>query len=135
MRAEAGEQHGEAEGFDEIVIGAGVEADDDIDLAAACGEDDEQDFRVVAADGAGQIDTIEVGKAEVQQNDSGLSFRATWMSAAPPVRHQVGRVAVAFETEMEMVPNGGVVFDNQHRRQRDAGPSGSCGRAYVCARC
>ena len=39
MRSEAGEQHGEAERFDEVVIGSGVEADDDIDLAAAGGEE------------------------------------------------------------------------------------------------
>ena len=48
---------------------------------------DEQGFRIVAADRAGQVDTIEVGKAEVQQDDSGSEFRATWMSAAAPVRH------------------------------------------------
>ncbi len=74
MRAEAGEQHGEAEGFDEIVIGAGVEADNDVDLGAACGEDDEQDLGVVVADSAGKLGTIEVGKAEVEQNDSGFGF-------------------------------------------------------------
>ena len=64
----------EAEGFDEIVIGAGVEADDDVDLGAACGEDDEQDLWVVATHSAGKLDAIEVGKAEVEQNDSGLGF-------------------------------------------------------------
>ena len=118
MRAEAGEQHGEAERFDEIVIGAGVEADDDVDLAAACGEDDEQDLRVVAADCASKLDTVEVGKAEVEQNDSGRGFgdvdEGGAAGAAPG-----GRIAVALETEVEMVPNGGVVFDDQHCRERD----------------
>src|SRR6476620_1921411 len=35
-------------------------------------------------------------------------------SAAPG-----GRIAVAFETKMEMVPNSGIVFDNQHCRERE----------------
>ena len=115
---EAGEQHGEAERFDEIVISARVEADDDIDLAAAGGKNDEQDLRIVAADGASQVDTVKVGKAKVQQNDFGRVFMdvdergAT--GAAPG-----GRIAVAFETKMEMVPNSGIVFDNQHCRERE----------------
>jgi hypothetical protein len=122
MRADAGEQHGEAEGFDEIVIGAGVEADDDVDLGAPCGEDDEQDLGVVVAHSAGKLDTIEVGKAEVEQNDSGFGFSDMdegGTAGATPGR----RVAVALETEVEVVPDGGVVFNDQHRgqycRQRD----------------
>ena len=118
MRPEAGEQHGQAERFDEIVISARVEADDDIDLAAAGGKDHEQSFRIVAADGAGQIDTVEVGKAKVQQYNFGRAFmdmdERGGTSAAPG-----GRIAVALETKMEMVPNSGIVFDNQHCRERE----------------
>ena len=44
---------------------------------------------------------------------------------------------MAFETEMEMVPNGGIVFDNQHCRQLEPGPSGSCGEPTwsCCSQC
>src|SRR6476659_1465545 len=113
MRAEAGQQHGEAEGFDEIVIGAGVEADDDVDLGAACGEDDEQDLGVVATHSAGKLDAIEVGKTEIEQNDSGFGFGDVdegGAAGAAPGR----RVAVALKTDVEVVPNGGVVFNDQH---------------------
>jgi hypothetical protein len=113
MRAEAGEQHGEAEGFDEIVIGAGVEADDDVDLGAAGGEDDEQDLGVVAAHSAGKLDAIQIRKAEVEQNDSGFGFGDVdegGAAGAAPGR----RVAVALETQVEVVPDRGVVFDDQH---------------------
>src|SRR6476660_3770851 len=111
MRAEPGEQHGEAEGFDEIVIGPGVEADNDVDFGAACGEDDEQDLGVVVAHSAGKLDTIEVGKAEVEQNDSGLGFGDVdegGAAGAAPGR----RIAVALKTEVEVVPNSGVVFND-----------------------
>ena len=89
-----------------------------IGKAAACGEDDEQDRGVVAAYRAGKLDAIEVGKAEVEQNDSGLGFGDVdegGAASAAPGR----RVAVALETEVEVVPDGGVVFNNQHCRQRD----------------
>ena len=118
MRPEAGEQHGQAERFDEIVISARVEADDDVDLAAAGGKNDEQGFRIVAADGASQIDTVKIGKAKVQQHNFGRVFMDVdergGASAAPG-----GRIAVAFETKMEMVSNSGIVFDNQHCRERE----------------
>jgi hypothetical protein len=40
--AEAGEQDGQAEGFDEVVVGSGVQSGDHVDVVRACGEDDDQ---------------------------------------------------------------------------------------------
>ena len=118
MRPEAGEQHGEAERLDEIVISARVEADDDIDLAAAGSKNDEQSLRIVATDRASQVDTVKVGKAKVQQDNFGRVFvdvdERGATGAAPG-----GRIAVAFEAKMEMVPDRGIVFDNQHCRERE----------------
>jgi hypothetical protein len=87
MRPEAGEQHGEAERFDEVIISSGVEADDDIDLAAAGGKNDEQSLRIVATDRASQVDTVKVGKAKVQQDNFGRVFMDVDERGAP-VRHQ-----------------------------------------------
>ena len=87
MRPEAGEQHGQAERFDEIIISARIEADDDIDLAAAGGKNDEQSFRIVAADARTRSTPSRSGRPRSSKTILGELSR-TWMSAAAPVRHQ-----------------------------------------------
>ena len=64
------------------------------------------------------LDTVKVGKAKVQKTILGefscdVDERGA-TSAAPG-----GGIAVALETKMEMVPNSGIVFDNQHCRERE----------------
>lgn len=67
--AEGGREHGEGEGFDEVVVGSGVEAGDDVDLIAAGGEDDDEQAGELPAQSAGEVDAVGVGQAEVQESD------------------------------------------------------------------
>jgi hypothetical protein len=86
------------------------------------------------------LDTVEVGKAEVEKNDSGFGFgdvdEGGCAGAAPG-----GGIAVALEAELKVLPNGGVVFDDQHCRERGwvgpahAGePTGMSGVSCHCAK-
>ena len=43
---------------------------------------------------------------------------------------------MAFETKMEMVPNSGIVFDNQHCRERErVRPAHSASLRVCCSQC
>ena len=72
---------------------------------------------------AGKLDAIEVGKAEVEQNDSGLGFGDVVAACRRRRGTRSSGSRRALKTEVEVVPNGGVVFNDQHRgqyrRQRD----------------
>ena len=112
---EAGQQHREAEGFDQVVVGARVEADDDVDLVAARREDDQHGIRPAGPDGPGQIDSVAVGQPQIQQDDPGsglLDLDETRAGGAAPG----GGIAVTLQAELQVPADDGVVLDDHHSR-------------------
>ena len=73
-RADAGGHLAGAEGLDDVVVGAQLEADHAVGLVAAGGEHDDRDLRV-AADLAADVEAGAVGKHEVEEDEVGADAR------------------------------------------------------------
>ncbi len=67
--ADAGEQLGEPERLDQVVVGAGVEAGDDVELLVAGGEDEDGQVGVRGAQPPADVDAVDVGQAEVEDDE------------------------------------------------------------------
>src|SRR5205085_12016306 len=73
LGADPGQQLGEAERLRDVVDGARVEAEDDVDLAAAGGKDDRAHPGMAVGQAAAQVESVAVGQAEVQQEQVGIA--------------------------------------------------------------
>ena len=69
--ADAGQQHGEAEGLGDIVIGAGVEAQDGVGLGGLRGQQDHRALVAVLADDLAGLAAIHVGQVHVEDDEVG----------------------------------------------------------------
>jgi hypothetical protein len=69
--ADAGEEFAAAEGFGEVVVGAGVEGGDFVFFAVADGEDEDGDLGPFA-EAAEDFEAVEIGEAEVEDDGFGL---------------------------------------------------------------
>jgi len=58
--AQSGQQHGEVERFDQVVVGSGVQTYDDVDLVRARGQDDDQQVGLLGAKSACHLDAVDV---------------------------------------------------------------------------
>ena len=100
-------------GLHDIVICAGVEGADDLVVLVAGRDDDNRD----GADSTQhpqQIETIDVGKAQIQQDHVGPAVHdqgQTLASTAGGVHH----IAALAQRTRQGSPDAGVVFDNHHR--------------------
>ena len=56
MRAQPSQQNGEVERFDQVVVRAGVQINDNIDLVAARGQDDDQQVGLLGSKEACHLD-------------------------------------------------------------------------------
>ena len=66
-----GQQLGEAERLDDVVDGARLEPEHDVDLRVAGGEHDHRDRRVLPRGMHGDLRSVAVGEAEVEQHEVG----------------------------------------------------------------
>ena len=89
--ADAGEQLREVERLGQVVVGAGIEAQHDVDLLGPGGEHDHGRLGVPFAQPAADLDAVHVGQAQVEQHEVRLAPRATGSSAAAPVEARVTR--------------------------------------------
>ncbi len=118
MGANARQQLGEPERLDEIVVGAGVESGDDVELLIARGEDQDRELRLLGAQAPADLDPVDVGQPEVEDHEAD----------APPSdgdrRRSLGQslhgVALAVEHANEPLGDAVVVFDQQDLRLRHA---------------
>src|SRR5690606_28665105 len=67
--ADAGEQLSEPEGFGHVVVGAGVQADDEVHLVRPCGEHEDRCGHPLAADPARDVEAVHVGQPEVEHDE------------------------------------------------------------------
>ena len=65
--ADAGDQLGEPERLGHVVVGSGIEPLDDVELAALGGEDEDRHARVRRAHAAADLEPVDPGQAEVEQ--------------------------------------------------------------------
>jgi len=89
MCAQPGQKHREVERLDQVVVGAGVQTHDHVDLVAASGQHHDEQVWLLGAKHSGHIDAVHVGKSQVQQDNvwGRLACPGQPASAAPaPVR-------------------------------------------------
>ena len=107
MRAHAREQLADPEGLGDVVVGAGVEAVDDVQLAVLGGQEQDRDGRPLRADAAADLEAVDAGQADV--DDDEIVFRV--VAGGEPQRVLTGRDAI-----------DGVALTLQRPRERDADP-------------
>ena len=71
-RANPGQQLRQTEGLGDIVVGAGVESDHQVDLVCPGGEDQDRNLAAVCPDASADLEPINVRKAEVKHNHVGI---------------------------------------------------------------
>ena len=69
---EPGKELVHAEGLGDVVVGAGIEGGDLVGLALADAEDDDRHARPTA-EAVDDVDAVEAGKAEVEDDEVGMS--------------------------------------------------------------
>jgi hypothetical protein len=122
----AGRQDREAEGFDEVVVGAGVQAGDDVDVVGAGGEDDGQEVPEAGAWAAGGVGAVHVGQAEVQEQGV-VGGAACFGEGGGAGAASGGGVTVASQAGLEMVADDVVVLGHE---DSEAAVAGCAGRAH-----
>jgi hypothetical protein len=112
LRAYTREQLGQPERLGDVVAGAGVETDDDVDLLAASGQHDDRCPCVVLTDCFADLDPVAVGKAEVEEDEVG-GVGVEWCERGGGVVSPFDGVAVVDEGTLELAADARVVFDDQ----------------------
>src|SRR5579859_2384523 len=111
---QAREQLLDAEGFGQIVVGAGIERVDLVLLAAARREHDDGNA-APAADSAHHFDAVDIGKAKVEQNDVGAA-RGRLHRAVGARRGLEEAIAVGGERHPQEVSHLRLVLDQKKKR-------------------
>ncbi|EEF22944.1 conserved hypothetical protein, partial [Ricinus communis] len=126
--AQARQQFTDGKGFEQIVIGAGVEPADAV-LDTVAGSDDQDRQQGMGAQLAQHGQAIGAGQAQVQQQRVVLLLRQRQqggVASADPV----GRVAVVLQGATDFFADHGVIFDQQYSHCR-ALPGSLCRCARV----
>ena len=69
LSADAREQGAEAEGLGDVVVGAGIEAEDGVRLAVGGGQHDDRHRDAAPAHELAELAPVHVGQAEIQQDE------------------------------------------------------------------
>ena len=114
QRPHARHQLANAKRFDQIVVGAALEAQHLVAFLAARGEHQDRHILVgtFAADGAGHGDAVDARQHQVEDDQiEGTGVRADQRVLA--VGHRLGLEALEAEVEHDQVANVRVVFDDE----------------------
>ena len=121
MGANAGEQLGEPKRLGHVVVGAGVEPGDDVELAIAGGEDQDREIRAGAAQVAADRDPVDVRESEVEDHDAhGWRRRPQ----RPPALGHLGDLeALLLEDAHQPLCDRLIVLDHQHVHSATVAPA------------
>ena len=114
QRADPGQQLGEAEGLADVVVGAGVEADDEVDLVGAGGEHEDGEVGHLGPDAAADLEAVHAGQAEVEHQQVDVAA-ADALQRAHPVVGDRDVVALALQRPRERLGDRRVVLGEQDR--------------------
>ena len=112
QRAHAREQHHGIHGFHHVIVGAGLEADDVVEIGVARGQDQDRHF-VHAAQLAADRQAILAGQQQVEQHEA-------WLLAREPLHGAIAALldghtqAVLLEVGSRELREARVVFDQQN---------------------
>ncbi|MNL31347.1 hypothetical protein D3C87_1531310 [compost metagenome] len=110
---DAGDQLAEAEGLDQVVVGADLEADDAVDLLALGGEHDDGDVVLLAAQKAADLEAAQLGQHEVQNDQVGLR-ELDLLEGLLPIVGLYDLVALLHESELDGLDDHLFVVDKQN---------------------
>ena len=108
-----GQQFGETERLDDVVDGARLEAEHDVDLRIAGGEHDDRHGRVLAGGVHGDHRPVAVGQTEVEQHEVGR-IGVERLDRGRDGADRRGVVPVGLERAHEAGRDQRVVLDHQH---------------------
>ena len=69
VRADAREELRQPERLDEVVVGAGIQSGDDVELLVACRDDEDGEVGAGVAQATADVDSVHVGEAEVEDDE------------------------------------------------------------------
>ena len=124
-----GQQLGQPEGLRHVVVRAGVEADDRVDLLGARREHEDQLLGAHLADLAAHLEAFDVREAEVQHQQVEALVRGP-LDPLPALRGSDDVVALPTEHPLERGADVLVILHQQHpghRLERKPAPSGGSG--------
>jgi hypothetical protein len=111
QRPHAGQQLGEPERLRHVVVGAGVQPDDEVHLVRASGQHEHRRGQPLVADRPGDVEPVHVRQAEVEHDEVGL---AGAVDGSLPGALHLDVVALASERPRERLGDRGVVLRQQH---------------------
>src|SRR5882672_3745816 len=125
-RADAGEQFGERERLDQVVVGAGVEAGDAIIDGVPCREQQDRRRHAPLAQIAQQREAVELGQEDIEQDDV-VGRRQRVVARFNAVAGQVDRVSGFAKALAKRARDAAFVLDDQQphaitSRSGSAGP-------------
>ena len=103
-------------GLDQVVVGAGLEAGDDV-VGVAAGADHDDRYVVVAAQFADALVAVEAGQHQVDQDRVGGLGPLAGQALLGGCR-AVGRVPLVLQGEDQRQPDPVVILDHQYGRHR-----------------
>jgi hypothetical protein len=121
--ADAGEELIKIEGFDEVIIGAAIEAADAVLAGVAGGEDEDTGGGFAFAEGAEDVHAVDAGEHEVEKDDI-VFARESKAEAVWAVGGGVDGVTGFGEAFAKGFSQGGGIFDDEESH----GGFFSCGR-------
>src|SRR3989442_1587168 len=112
VSGDAGEQLAGAEGLRDVVFGADLQSDDDVDLLRLCAEDDDRHAKPRLADVPADIEPRDVGQHDVEQDQVRLAQLdpAERLAAGLRLDHFV---ALLLEGEMDRLADHRFVVDDE----------------------
>ena len=127
QRADAGQQLGQPERLGDVVVGAGVQADDGVHLVGPGGQDQHRQTRLGLPEPAADLEPVHLGQAEVEHHELHLPGGGDGQGAGPVGLH-LDLVALPAQRAGERFTDRGIVLGKQHgrhaRRVKDARSEG-----------
>lgn len=99
-------------GLDDVVVGAGLQADDDVEVVTAGGQHDDRQLAALA-DPAADLHAVDAGQHEVEQQQIRPELRER-VETGLPRGSGAHLVPAAPEPELDAFADGGVVFYQEH---------------------
>ena len=111
----AGDEFADAEGLGDVIVGAEIEAADDVFLLALCGEHEDGHGEFFRADGAADFKAVEAREHDIEDDEVRGAVEGG-IEALLAVAGGADLVAEGGEVVLEGAEDGGVVFDDEDGR-------------------
>ena len=108
-----GEQFGEPEGLGDVVVGAGVQADDGVHLVGAGGQHQDREGVALGAQPAGHLQAVHAGQPQVE-HDQVDGAQQSGVERGGPVLAHLDLVPLPAQCAGERLRDGCVVLGEQY---------------------